>query len=102
MPYDAARDGVFFKSYARLHPRHEFPTFGLLTMGVVTAGGFVIGQLTSITVLIQLLTTVMVLVQSFAQIAALFVLRKRQPGLRRPYKMTPTRTPNPQGRGPAG
>ena len=88
VPYDAARDGVFFKAYARLHPRLEFPTFGLLTMGVVTAGGFVIGQLTSITVLIQLLTTVMVLVQSFAQIAALFVLRKRQPGLRRPYKMT--------------
>ena len=88
VPYDAARDGVFFKAYARLHPRLEFPTFGLLTMGVVTAGGFVIGQLTSITVLIQLLTTVMVLVQSFAQIAALVVLRKRQPGLRRPYKMT--------------
>jgi fructoselysine transporter len=88
VPYDAARDGVFFKSYARLHPKHEFPTFGLITMGVVTAGGFVIGQLTSITVLIQLLTTVMVLVQSFAQIVALFVLRKRQPTLRRPYKMT--------------
>jgi amino acid transporter len=88
VPYDAARDGVFFKSYARLHPRHEFPTFGLITMGIVTAGGFVIGQLTSITVLIQLLTTVMVLVQSFAQVAALFALRKRQPTLRRPYKMT--------------
>jgi amino acid transporter len=88
VPYDAARDGVFFKSYARLHPKHEFPTFGLVTMGVVTAAGFVIGQLTSITVLIQLLTTVMVLVQSFAQIIALFVLRKRQPTLRRPYRMT--------------
>jgi hypothetical protein len=88
VPYDAARDGVFFRSFARLHPRHEFPTVGLVTMGVVTAAGFVIGQLTSLTVLIQLLTVVMVLVQALAQIVALTVLRRRQPDLRRPYKMT--------------
>lgn len=87
VPYDAARDGVFFKSFARLHPRLEFPTVGLLTMGVVTAAGFVVGQLTSLTVLIQLLTVVMVLVQALAQIVALSVLRRRQPTLRRPYRM---------------
>ena len=87
VPYDAARDGVFFRSFSRLHPRLEFPTFGLLAMGVVTAAGFVIGQLTSLTVLIQLLTVVTVLVQAFAQIVALTVLRRRQPDLRRPYRM---------------
>jgi fructoselysine transporter len=87
VPYDAARDGVFFRSFAKLHPKLEFPTVGLLTMGVVTAAGFVIGQLTSITVLIQLLTVVTVLVQALAQILALSVLRRRQPNLRRPYKM---------------
>jgi fructoselysine transporter len=87
VPYDAARDGVFFRSFARLHPRLEFPTVGLLTMGGVTAVGFVVGQLTSITVLIQLLTAVTVLVQALAQILALSVLRRRQPQLRRPYRM---------------
>jgi fructoselysine transporter len=87
VPYDAARDGVFFRSFSRLHPRHEFPTVGLLAMGVVTAAGFVIGQLTSLTVLIQLLTVVTVLVQALAQIVALTVLRRRQPQLRRPYRM---------------
>jgi amino acid transporter len=87
VPYDAARDGVFFRSFARLHPRHEFPTLGLLAMGVVTAAGFIIGQLTSLSVLIQLLTVVTVLVQALAQIVALTVLRRRQPDLRRPYKM---------------
>src|SRR4051812_48115836 len=87
VPYDAARDGVFFRSFARLHPRLDFPTVGLLTMGVVTAVGVVIGQLTSLTVLIQLLTVVMVLVQALAQILALTVLRRRQPDLRRPYRM---------------
>ena len=89
VPYDAARDGVFFRSFARLHPRHEFPTVGLLTMGVVTAAGFVIGQLTSLTVLIQLLTVVMVLVQALAQIVAVTVLRRRQPDLRRPVQDVP-------------
>jgi amino acid transporter len=78
---------VFFRAFGRLHRRLEFPTVGLLTMGVITLIGFVVGQLTSITVLIQLLTAVMVLVQGLAQIAALFVLRRRQPDLRRPYKM---------------
>jgi fructoselysine transporter len=87
VPYDAARDGVFFRAFARLHPKLEFPVVGLLAMGAVTILGFVIGQLTSITVLIQLLTAVMVLVQGEAQIAALVVLRRRQPRLRRPYKM---------------
>ncbi|HEY1488890.1 MAG TPA: APC family permease [Micromonosporaceae bacterium] len=87
VPYDAARDGVFFNAFARLHRRLEFPTFGLLTMGAITIVGFVIGELTSITVLIQLLTAVLVLVQGLAQIAALVVLRRRQPRLRRPYTM---------------
>jgi fructoselysine transporter len=38
-------------------------------------------------VLITFLTTVMVIIQSFAQIAAVIVLRKRQPRLARPYRI---------------
>jgi amino acid transporter len=87
VPYDAARDKVFFRSYARLHPRHEFPVLGLVTMGAVTAVGFLIGRHTDLNTLINLLTTVMVIVQAFAQILAVTVLRRRQPNLRRPYKM---------------
>jgi fructoselysine transporter len=87
VPFDAARDKVFFKQYAKLHSRHRFPWLGLLTMGVITAIGFLIGRHTSLTVLIQLLTTVMVIVQGLAQIVALSVLRRRQPRLRRPYRM---------------
>ncbi|MFF3516458.1 APC family permease [Streptomyces sp. NPDC002573] len=87
VPYDAARDRVFFRPYAKLHPQHRFPVLGLATMGVVTAIGFLIGRHTDLATLIQLLTTVMVLVQALAQIAAVTVLRSRQPGLRRPYRM---------------
>jgi amino acid transporter len=94
VPYDAARDNVFFRQFGRLHPRHRFPVLSLLAMGVITALAFLISRhlgtsakTPPLTVLITLLTTVMVIVQSFAQIAAVTVLRRRQPGLRRPYRM---------------
>lgn len=51
------------------------------------AVGFLIGRHTDLATIIQLLTTVMVIVQSLAQVAAVTVLRRRQPGLRRPYRM---------------
>ncbi|MEU5212885.1 APC family permease [Streptomyces sp. NPDC020742] len=87
VPYDAARDRVFFRRYGTLHPRHRFPVLGLLTMGGVMAAGFLLGRHTDLATVIQLLTTVMVIVQSLAQVAAVTVLRRRQPGLRRPYRM---------------
>nr|WP_308191820.1 APC family permease [Kitasatospora humi] len=87
VPYDAARDRVFFRSYAKLHARHDFPVLGLVTMGAVTAAGFLIGRHTDLNTLINLLTTVMVIVQAFAQILAVTVLRRRQPELPRPYRM---------------
>ncbi|MFB8007624.1 APC family permease [Nocardia sp. NPDC056000] len=94
VPFDAAHDRVFFKAFGRLHPKYEFPVLGLIAMGVVTAGGFLLARHigTSAThpplaVLISLLTTVMVIVQALAQIAAVIVLRRRQPDLVRPYKM---------------
>ena len=94
VPFDAARDGMFFRSFGKLHHKHGFPTVGLLVMGVMTALSFLfarhIGSSAShppLSVLISLLTTVMIIVQSLAQIVAVPVLRKRQPNLARPYKM---------------
>ncbi|MFJ3218238.1 APC family permease [Kitasatospora sp. NPDC086801] len=94
VPYDAARDGMFFRSFARLHPRHGFPVLGLIAMVTVTAAGFLfarhLGDTSEhppLSILIALLTSVMVIVQALAQIAAVTVLRKRQPDLARPYKM---------------
>ena len=39
VPYNAARDGVFFRPFGRLHPRHRFPHVTLLVMGLITAAG---------------------------------------------------------------
>ena len=94
VPFNSARDKVFFRRYGDLHPRHRFPVWGVLTMGVVTALGFYLSRhigtsskTPPLTVLISLLTTVMVIIQALSQIAAVTVLRKRQPNLKRPYKM---------------
>jgi fructoselysine transporter len=85
VPYDAARDGVFFPVFSRLHPTKEFPVAGLLAMGAGTVLGFVIGRLTDLAALIQLLTAVMVIVQALGQIAAVVIMRRR--GGSRPYSM---------------
>ena len=87
VPFEAANDKVFFSAFSKTHPKHQFPTYGILSMGVLTSAGFMIGRLTDLTTLIQLLTTVMILVQSVAQVISLFVLRKTKPHLARPYKM---------------
>jgi len=94
VPFDAAHDGVFFKSFGRLHQKHHFPILGLLAMGLVTTAGFLLARHVGssaahppLAILITLLTTVMVIIQSFSQIAAVIVLRRRQPNLKRPYHM---------------
>src|SRR3954447_17727782 len=39
VPYNAARDGLFFRPFGRLHPRQHFPHVALLAMAAVTAIG---------------------------------------------------------------
>ncbi|MCU9951938.1 APC family permease [Burkholderia sp. BKH01] len=82
VPFHAARDGVFLSAFGRLHPQHNFPHVALLVMGVVTAAG----TFFDLTTVINMLVAVAVLLQSVAQIAALTVLRRRQPALHRPYR----------------
>jgi amino acid transporter len=82
VPFNAARDRVFFRVFGKMHPKHNFPHIALLVMGLLTAAG----SLLDLTTVINMLTTVAVLVQSIAQILALTVLRRRQPELHRPYR----------------
>ncbi len=83
VPYNAARDRLFLPMFGRLHPRWRFPHVSLLVMGAITA----VGSLFTLDDVINMLVAVMVLLQSIAQIAALTILRRRQPALRRPYRM---------------
>jgi amino acid transporter len=90
VPYNAAKDRVFFPLFGRLHPRLNFPHFALLLMSAIMAAG----TFFTLTDVINTLTAVGVLVQSIAQVFALTALRKRQPQLHRPYRMTLYPLPN--------
>src|SRR6202034_3684998 len=82
VPYHAAREGLFFAVFGRLHPKHDFPQVSLLVMGLITA----VGSFFTLTTIINVLLAVIIWVQAVAQIVALTVLRRREPGLRRPYR----------------
>ena len=73
---------MFLSVFGRLHAKHGFPHIALLTMGVVMAAGTFL----DLTEVISMLLAATIIVQSAAQIVALVVLRKRQPGLERPYR----------------
>jgi amino acid transporter len=82
VPFEAARDKVFLPVFAKLHPKLNLPTAGVLTMGAIT----IIGSLFTLTTIINAAVATLVLIQSLAQVAAIVVLRRRQPNLTRPYR----------------
>ena len=83
IPYAAARDGYFFKIFARLHPRGEFPYVSLIVLGLLAiVAGFV-----SLGVVIDALITTRILVQFIGQIGAVTLLRRTAPDMPRPYRM---------------
>jgi APA family basic amino acid/polyamine antiporter len=83
IPYAAARDGYFFRPFARVHPTLHFPHVSLLVLGAVAIGAAFL----DLDVVISAMITTRILVQFIAQIFALPLLRKRLPAAQRPYKM---------------
>jgi amino acid transporter len=83
VPFAAARDGNYFRIFARVHPRHRFPYVSLLVMaGIATV--FCFFRLADV---IAALVVIRILVQFLAQIAGVIVLRVRRPDLARPFRM---------------
>ncbi len=83
VPYAAALDGNYFRSFSRLHARHRFPLVSLLSLGGV-ASLFCFFRLADV---IAALVVIRILVQFLAQIAGVMVLRARRPDMPRPFKM---------------
>jgi amino acid transporter len=81
VPYAAARDGVFFRPFARLSERGSFPNVSLVVLGLIALPACFL----SLGDAINALTAGLVIVQSIAQIGALVALRAR--GTRAPYRM---------------
>jgi len=83
VPYAAARDGYFFRIFARVHAVGGFPYVSLVVLGALSIlAGFV-----SLDTVIFALVTLRILVQFVGQIGAVTLLRRREPDMARPYRM---------------
>ncbi len=83
VPYAAAKDGYFFRVFARLHPSQGFPYVSLVVLGVIS----IVAGLVSLGTVIDALITMRILVQFIGQIGAVTLLRRRAPDMPRPYRM---------------
>jgi amino acid transporter len=83
IPYAAAIDGYFFKSFGRLHPTKQFPYVSLLVLGVIS----ILACLFSLGVVIDALIATRILVQFMGQVVGLVRLRRVRPDMERPYRM---------------
>jgi amino acid transporter len=83
IPYAAAVQGDFFRVFAKLHPKGNFPQVSLYTLGVVS----IVASFFSLDQVITALITTRILVQFMGQILALPLLRKRLTPAGLPYKM---------------
>ena len=81
--YAMAKEGHFFKSFAKLHPKYRVPTAPILCQCLITIILIWLrdlSQLTSLVVFSNMLFNILVIV-------AVPVLRKKMPDAERPYKV---------------
>ena len=83
IPYAAAREGYFFKPFARLHPKGQFPYVSLVVLGVLSIACSAL----SLGAVISALLVTRILIQFIGQIAAVVLLRRKRPDMPRPYRI---------------
>jgi amino acid transporter len=83
VPYAAAENGRFFHAFARLHPTKRFPSFAVVTLGVAAA----LTCAFSLDTLIKGMMVIQISAQFMAQCAAVVLLRKYRPDIKRPFQM---------------
>jgi len=83
VPYAAAKDGNYFRAFARVHPVHRFPYISLLALGVAAAAFCFLRLKDAIAALVVIRLVLQFLVQAVGSI----VLRIRQPEMPRPFRM---------------
>ncbi|HSL24359.1 MAG TPA: amino acid permease [Vicinamibacterales bacterium] len=80
--YAMARDGVFFRSAARVHPRYRTPAVSIIAQATWSALLVLSGSASALTTYTGF---AVVLFSAFA-VGALFLLRRREPDAPRPFK----------------
>ncbi len=75
IPYAAAKDGAFFKVFAKVHPEKKFPYISLLVLGGVA---FIFSLLFKIKEVIEAILAMRILIQFIGQGIGLLLLAKRK------------------------
>lgn len=83
VPFAMARDGSFFHSLARIHPRFRTPSGGILLLGVWSSLLLLSGHYQQLYTLVIFPSWILYAMTG----AAVIVLRRRRPDLERPYKV---------------
>lgn len=80
--YAMARDGVFFPATARVHPRFKTPYISIIAQALWASVLILSGSLLTLTNYVGFAITLF----GGVAVAAVFVLRVREPGAARPYR----------------
>ena len=83
VPYAAALDGNYFRVFAKVHPKYQFPYVSLLALAGVAAL-FCFLRLAD---LIASLIVIRIVLQFLVQSIGVIVLRIRRPDMPRPFRM---------------
>jgi len=83
VPYAAAKDGNYFKAFAKVHPVQRFPHVSLLALGVVAAAFCFLRLKDAIAALV----VIRLILQFLLQAVGAILLRIWRPDLRRPFRM---------------
>jgi amino acid transporter len=79
----AARDGNFFRVFARLHPTEGYPVVAIAALGGTAA----VFSFLSLKVVVSAIISIRAIIPFIAQIAGALVLRRTRPDLKRPFRM---------------
>ena len=83
VPYAAARDGNYFRAFAKVHSEYRFPYVSLLALGTVAAAFCFLRLKDAIAALV----VIRILLQFLVQAIGVIVLRIRRPEMPRPFRM---------------
>jgi len=83
IPFAQAQDGLFFRRFARIHPRFQTPAFAIVLQGMWSAVLVLSGSYENL----YSYSIVAAWIFYALSVGAVFVLRRRQPDLARPYRM---------------
>jgi APA family basic amino acid/polyamine antiporter len=83
IPFAQARDGLFFASFGKIHPKFETPAFAIAMQAVWTCLLIVTGSYASL----SSYTIISAWIFYTLSVAAVWVLRRKKPGAPRPYRM---------------